>query len=284
MHKFRFTFLFTLTLLCSLLVFWTPNTIANTNTHFATSQCDIQVRGSMAFTDEIMTITDTRGDTLRIDANQQVEFNDEPLTLSPAQRILFEQYYYNIKAAIPMGVEMAAQGLELANVAVNDILSQLLGADDPMIIKLNELLMGIAVGLQNDIYDAEGNLSLAPQSPTNQNWFSPEWQTAFNQTLSDTIEENMGRLLLAIGSELLFGDGELGFGALDPDALAMQVEQKIAVHADELGRAAMTLCDIVAAAETAETELSQSLPELAKWNFVHYQPGYQTAPKFDNQP
>ena len=240
--------------------------------HIEMSQCDVSMQGTLGIESGVMTVTTEKGQILSIDADQHVTLDGQAIALTSSQRALAEQYYYNINAAIPMGIEIAAQGLELSNVAINDILSPLLGEDDAMVIKLNELLTGIAKGLQNDIYDAQGNLSIAPNM-TGATWFTPEWEQDFERVLTDTIEQNMGRLLLAIGSELLFGEGDFGLEAFDPDALAQRVGDKMAHHGTQISEAMITFCSIVETADQAETELANSVDALNTFDVIQYRKG-----------
>lgn len=250
---------------------FSTSTLAS-NIQIDMSQCEVNMHGTLGIENGVMTVTTTKGQTLTLDAEQQLSVDGKEMLLTASQQSLAEQYYYNINAAIPMGIEIAAQGLELSNVAVNDILSPLLGEDDDMIIKLNELLTGVAQGLQNDIYDAQGNLSIAPNM-SGGNWFSPEWEKDFERVLTDTIEQNMGRLMIAIGTELLFGEGDFGLEAFDPDALAQRVGDKMAHHGTQISEAMVTFCAIVEAADQAETDLANSIEVLNSFDVIQYRKG-----------
>ena len=240
--------------------------------HIEMSQCDVSMQGTLGIENGVMTVTTEQRQALTIDAEQNVKIDGTKLALTASEKALAEQYYYNINAAVPMGIEIAAQGLELSNVAINDILSPLLGEEDEMIIKLNELLSGIAEGLQNDIYDPQGNLSIAPNM-NGANWFTPEWEQDFERVLSDTIEQNMGRLMLAIGAELLFGEGNFGLEAFDPDTLAQRVGDKMAHHGTQISEAMVTFCAIVEAADQAETELAGNIESLNDFDVIQYRKG-----------
>ena len=147
--------------------------------HIEMSQCDVSMQGTLGIENGVMTVTTEQRQALTIDAEQNVKIDGTKLALTASEKALAEQYYYNINAAVPMGIEIAAQGLELSNVAINDILSPLLGEDDEMIIKLNELLV-VSLKDYKTIYDPQGNLSIAPNM-NGANWFTQNGNRTLNE-------------------------------------------------------------------------------------------------------
>lgn len=230
-------------------------------------QCKMDLAGTLGFQHDVLTLSSGQ-QTLVIDAQQQLTVDGTVLTLTPHQRAAIESYYYNIKAAIPIGVEFAAQGLEVANLAVNEVFAELLGPDDELIIKMNELMTNISGTVKSSIYAPDGSIYIDPQQDSANQWASPEWETEFADALKSAISDSMGRLFLALGSEMLFGDGDMQADFFNPDALGQRVTDKIGMHASQFGESAELLCDIIRSADAAEVIVAQRIPELAQLNMI----------------
>jgi hypothetical protein len=230
-------------------------------------QCKMDLAGTLGFQHDVLTLSSAQ-QTLVIDAQQQLTVDGTVLTLTPEQRSAVESYYYNIKAAIPIGVEFAAQGLEIANLAVNEVFAELLGPDDELIIKMNELMTNLSGTVQNSIYAPDGSIYIDPQQDSANQWASPEWEAEFADALKSAISDSMGRLFLALGSEMLFGDGDMQADFFNPDALGQRVTDTIGMHASQFGESAELLCDIIRSADAAEVIVAQRIPELAQLNMI----------------
>ena len=230
-------------------------------------QCKMDLAGTLGFQHDVLTLTSPE-QTLVIDAQQQLTVDGTVLPLTPSQRAAVESYYYNIKAAIPIGVEFAAQGLEIANLAVNEVFAELLGPDDELIVKMNELMTNLSGTVQNSIYAPDGSIFIDPKQDSANEWASPEWEAEFADALKTAITDSMGRLFLIIGKEMLFGDGEMQADFFNPDALGQRVTDKIGLHASQFGESAELLCDIIRSADEAEVIVAHRIPELAQLNMI----------------
>lgn len=239
----------------------------NNGINVQVDSCSMDLNGTLGFQNEVLTLT-TPELTVVIDEKQNLSVNEQSVPLNKQQRAAVESYYYNLKAAIPIGVEFAAQSLEVANLAVNEVFAELLGSDDELITKMNELMNTIEVNLKHNIYAPDGSIFIDPKSNTSEHWASPEWEAEFAEAIQHAINESMGRLFMAIGKEMLFGDGE-GIGDLfNPDAFGVRMEQKMMMHAKALGESAELLCEVLHSAETAELQLATRIPSLANLNMV----------------
>lgn len=230
-------------------------------------QCKMDLAGTLGFQHDVLTLTSPE-QTIVIDAQQQLTVDGTVLPLTPSQRAAVESYYFNIKAAIPIGVEFAAQGLEIANLAVNEVFAELLGPDDELIVKMNELMTKLSGTVQNSIYAPDGSIFIDPEQNSANEWASPEWEAEFAETLKTAITDSMGRLFLIIGKEMLFGDGEMQADFFNPDALGQRVTDKIGLHASQFGESAELLCDIIRSADEAEVIVAQRIQKLAQLNMI----------------
>lgn len=255
-----------LCLLFSLMTIF-PTHANNEGINVQIDSCSMELNGTLGFQNEVLTLTSSDL-TLVMDNHQNLKINDEPIDLNIEQRAAVESYYYNLKASIPIGVEFAAQGLEVTNLAINQVLAELLGPDDELITKMNELINTIEINLKRNIYAPDGSIFIDPESNTSDNWTSPEWETEFSEAIQHAITESMGRLFMAIGKEMLFGDGEGMSDLFNPDALNSRMEQKLSMHAMALGESAELLCEVLHSAEAAEQQLAQRIPKLANLNMI----------------
>lgn len=230
-------------------------------------QCTMELDGTLGYQNDVLTLV-SPDQTLIIDAQQQLVVDGKVLTLTAQQRTAIESYYYNIKAAIPIGVEFAAQGLEIANIAVNEVFTELLGADDELIIKMNELMSNISSSVQSSIYAPDGSIFIDPKQTSTNEWASPQWEADFADALKTAISDAMGRLFLALGSEMLFGDGDMQADFFNPDALGQRVTDKVGLHASQFAESAELLCDIIRSADSAEVIVAERIPELAQLNMI----------------
>jgi len=245
----------------------TPTVQANTSMHI--EGCDMSMRGTLGMQNDILTIRPSSNNkTYVIDAEQNLSVDGQIMALNQEQQAVIESYYYNVRSAIPMGVEMAAQGLELANIAVNEVFTQLLGPEDDMIIKLNELIAQIKTKVESSIYAPDGSIYIDPNASNQDDWTDPQWQAEFDAALEETVQDFMGKILIAMGKAMLFGDGETLFEDFNPDALGQVIEEKMEANGNVLAETSTMFCEIVRAAEENETRLAALIPEYADYNFI----------------
>lgn len=259
-------------LLLFMTILYLPITQAQThNIHVQIESCNVAMTGTLGMQNDVLTIQPlTPNKTYVIDAQQQLSVDGQAIALTTEQQALLDSYYFNIKSAIPMGVEMAAQGLELANTAVNEIFGELLGPDDEMIVKLNELIAQIKDGVAASIYAPDGSIYIDPDQTQQREWLDPQWQTEFDAVIEETIEKYMWKIIVALGKAMLMGNETGLFGNMDPDAISHMIERKLAGNAKALGENSAIFCDIIEAAHDSENALIKTVPEFAGYNFVEF--------------
>lgn len=79
----------------------------NNGINVQVDSCSMDLNGTLGFQNEVLTLT-TPELTVVIDEKQNLSVNEQSVPLNKQQRAAVESYYYNLKAAIPIGVEFAA--------------------------------------------------------------------------------------------------------------------------------------------------------------------------------
>ena len=97
--------------------------------NFQTNSCDMELDGHIQYYQGDLTVTMDNGSVMSIDAQHNMTVNGEAVSLNREQKKWVGEYYDNIDMAIPMTLNIASEGLEIANVAVTEVFTELLGGD-----------------------------------------------------------------------------------------------------------------------------------------------------------
>lgn len=233
----------------------------------SSDQCNIQFEGSLEYADERLTIM--------LEDNTEVEFNPygdvyvdgSLLTLSDAEQAAAQSYYSQMTEAVPLTVNIATDAVAIASTAVTEVFGELLGYDDDLTLEFEALFEDVNAKMDQHFYAENGAFKMNSSSFEDGNFIDSSWENEFEEKVENLIENSMGRILIAIGTEMLWGGGDMDAFEARMENFGESIEQRVEAQSIELEEKAHQLCGVLSIADIAETQLS-NVPELKTLNLL----------------
>lgn len=175
---------------------------------FETS-CDIELDGHLQYYQGLITVDMQNGSTMSIDDTYHLVINGESVSLNNEQQQWVNTYYDRIDTAIPMTLNIASEGLEIASVAVSEVFGELLGGDNKLTEDFDTMFTSLNEKLATSFYDDSGNIKVDTAKFDEPGFFDESWEDEFEAQFESLISESMGRILIAVGTQMLWNGGDM---------------------------------------------------------------------------
>ena len=129
------------------------------------SQCNVTLDGNLHILDKKITINTEEQDTIVIDAQNTISVNGTQLSLNASQQKHVSNYANAINAAVPLTVEIAGDGVAIANDAITQVLGSLFGNDDEIVAETQDLVGDLHSHINEHFHDENGCLLYTSPSP-----------------------------------------------------------------------------------------------------------------------
>ncbi|MGB2427072.1 MAG: DUF2884 family protein [Alteromonas sp.] len=234
-----------------------------------TDNCSINFSGELEFHHDVLTITLEDDREITFNPDGDVTINGTYLDLDYEQQTHAQNYYTHITDSMPMTVNIAVDALEIASTAVTEAFGELLGYDDELTQEFGVFFDELSVNINDHFYAEDGSFHIESSRFDNDNWIDNQWEEEFDQKVEDLISKSMGRLLIAIGTEMLFSDGGDG-NAFEArmESLGASIEQRVESQAADLEVRADELCLTLSKADIAEEALRSDISLLHDLNII----------------
>ena len=238
---------------------------------FQTNNCDMELDGHIQYYQGNLTVTMDNGSVMEIDAKHNLKINGEPVSLDREQQKWVSDYYNNIDTAIPMTLTIASEGLKIANVAVTEVFTELLGGDQ-MGDDFRELFDSLDAKLQTSFYDDAGNIRVDSTKFDEPGWFDESWEQEFETQIESLITESMGRILITVGTQMLWEGGDMSEFEEKMERWGEDLEYRLESQAATLEEKGDALCEVLKKADYAEGKMQASISGLDGLNLLDIGP------------
>lgn len=231
-------------------------------------QCDVNFEGKLSLENNILTITTEDQDKIKINQQHQVFVNEKALSLNTDQQRWAAEYYEGINSAAPQAATIAIEAIEIATIAVSQVFGELLGSDHQAVADLTSKLEDMSKEVQYNFYAEDGNIRINADTFDEENFFGPEWEQEFEQSVEELVMSSMGSIMVAIGTEMLFSGGDMNGFEQKMENFAENIEKNVESKGEALEAKADKLCIQLASVSYAEDKLQKSVPELSKLDVI----------------
>lgn len=238
------------------------------DSHYQTNSCDMELDGHIQYYQGDLTVQMEDGGTLTIDKYHNLTINGESISLNGEQQRWVTEYYENIDMAIPMTLTIASEGLAIANVAVTEVFSELLGSDNAMEDDFRDLFTSLETKLSTSFYDDAGNIRIDSTKFDEPGWFDESWEDEFEAEIESLISESMGRILIAIGTQMLWEGGDMSEFEQKMERWGEDLETRLETQAAALEEKGDALCEVLKKADYAEGQMQAVIPGLQDLNLL----------------
>ena len=234
---------------------------------FQNNSCDMELDGHIQYYQGDLTVQMDNGSVMTIDAQHNMTLNGESVSLDSEQQRWVSEYYNNIDIAIPMTLTIASEGLQIANVAVTEVFTELLGGDQ-MGDDFNELFNSLETKLNTSFYDDAGNIRVDSTKFDEPGWFDESWEQEFETQIESLISESMGRILIAVGTQMLWEGGDMSEFEQKMERWGEDLEYRLESQAASLEEKGEALCKVLKKADYAEGKMQASISGLDDLNLL----------------
>ncbi|AUC89553.1 hypothetical protein CW735_16290 [Alteromonas sp. MB-3u-76] len=232
------------------------------------NSCDIELDGQLQYYQGDLTVNMDNGSILNINSNRDLTVNGETIALTKDQQSYVNDYYNSIDTAIPMTLTIASEGLEVASVAVTEVFGELLGSGSDLDNDFQALFYSLDQKLARSFYDDAGNIRVDSSKFDEPGWFDESWEAEFEEQIESLISESMGRILIALGTQMLWEGGDMSEFEQKMERFGDDLEYRLEAKAASLEEKGNALCDVLKKADYAESKMQASIPGLDGLNLI----------------
>ena len=234
---------------------------------FQNNSCDMELDGHIQYYQGDLTVQMDNGLVMTIDSHHNMTIDGESVSLDSEQQRWVSEYYNNIDIAIPMTLNIASEGLQIANVAVTEVFTELLGGDQ-MGDDFRELFDSLETKLNTSFYDDAGNIRVDSTKFDEPGWFDESWEQDFEAQIESLISESMGRILIAVGTQMLWEGGDMSEFEQKMERWGEDLEYRLESQAAALEEKGDALCKVLKKADYAEGKMQASISGLDDLNLL----------------
>ncbi|AEF01690.1 DUF2884 family protein [Alteromonas sp. 76-1] len=239
---------------------------------FETS-CDIELDGHLQYYQGLITVDMQNGSTMSIDDTYHLVINGESVSLNNEQQQWVNTYYDRIDTAIPMTLNIASEGLEIASVAVSEVFGELLGGDNKLTEDFDTMFTSLNEKLATSFYDDSGNIKVDTAKFDEPGFFDESWEDEFEAQFESLISESMGRILIAVGTQMLWNGGDMEAFEEKMERFGETIEHRVESQAAALEEKGDALCEVLQEANYAENKMQTSIPGLGGLDLIDMRSG-----------
>lgn len=239
------------------------------------NECDISFEGDLKIENQTITINTQNHNHLVINQANELLVNGKIIVLSSAQQKLVSSYYAGIYAAAPQAAAIASDAMKLAAVAVNEVFTELLGSDNAAIDKVSDKLDDLSKKISSNFYDNNGKIRFYSGDFNNGDFVSQHWENEFEDAIEELVSNSIGHLMISIGTELLFSNGDMDAFTTKMERFGQDIEQRVEHQSAALEARANSLCRSLIEVDRVETDLQRAIPQLADLNILHIEENNQ---------
>jgi len=231
------------------------------------NQCDINLSGDLSFQQNELTLTTEKDSTVLITQKKDVFVDGKKIALSASQQASINEYYDAIEQSIPQIIEVAKEGLVIANYAVGEALSGLLGANSKAVAMLKDKLQEIESGLEKHVYQHPDYITFDTRTLENDIGVSKQWDSQFDELMAEVMPAAMGEFLMAMGRSMLSGETTGESFEKRMETMGEEIEQKVMARTENIEKVAHKLCESLKSVDAAEDQVAK-IPALKDLNIV----------------
>lgn len=227
------------------------------------NQCNVEIDGNLQLENSVLSIKTSDSSKVVIDQSKNIFVDGEQISLTEQQQQWVNSYYEGIHAAVPEAAGIAKDAIALASDAVNQAFGQLLGEDNEAVIELSAKIEAIGEDIQYNFYAQDGSIRIQSEQFEDGEVFGNQWEHEFEQAIEELVTESIGRLMVAVGTELIFSGGDMDAFEQRMERFGRDIEDKVEYQSAAIEAKAEAFCATLASIDYAENKLQQSVTELA---------------------
>lgn len=208
----------------------------------------------------------------KIDNDHSLIVHGQAIDLNDHQQALVRKYAKSIRAVVPQVRTIAIEGVDLALEGVNLAFNELLGSENKVGAELTQELSilkdEVATRFTAEHGITIGENGINGKEFTGEEVLGKEFEQRIESAVEKAVINSMGSLLMAMGQEMLFSDGESNALETRMEDFGESIADEMEFRANEIERKAEALCEEIADIDKLEEQLKASISPLANINVI----------------
>ena len=245
------------------------STLLTTSVMAHNDECDVNLHGNLEYNKKMITVEMDSGSVMTIAPDNQLTINGEAVTLDDDQQQYVDDYRTAIDEAVPMTVNLVSDSIDLAGTAVGEVFGELLGPDDELVRDFQGTLKEMRGEMEHHFYTEDGSIRVSGNDFEDDGWFDFAWEDKFEDRIENMVSEATGKLLVAISSQIVSGDGDMDEFADRMENFGENLEERLETQAESIEHRAEDLCEVLREADIAEGKMQKSIPGLDELDLIN---------------
>lgn len=241
----------------------------DSNYSFSSNECSIDLNYSVAIENSHIRFINNDQTLVQINNQEQLFVKGKQINLTDRQQALVSEYAEQVNQQVPEAVNLAVDAVEIAFQAIGHVVTSISGEDSQSNERLDTIFSKIKNEVDKRFHEEDGNYYLAQQ---NFDEFDQFMEDEIEGEIEGLISESVGDLLIAVGTAMNNEEGDFeqkmeAFGER-METMGEEIEVAVEAKAEAIGVKAEELCHNLKDLDNLETELSNSVDELADFNLL----------------
>jgi hypothetical protein len=234
--------------------------------------CRFELNGNLQLENNQLQVSLNNDSLMQISSEKRLKIDGQIITLSAEQQIWVDQYYEGIYGAVTEAADLATDALGLVSVPLKQAFTELLGSDNQSLAELSDKLQQFDQQQQYNFYAEDGQIRLNSAAIAQGAFFGEQWQQQFRGEVQEMLTESVGKVMLALGAELIFGDGDMHEFEQKMQKFARQIEQSLHAQSAAIKKKAQALCISLVKIDRAERQLQGNIRQLRTLDIIQVTP------------
>jgi len=206
-----------------------------------------------------------------VDDNQLI-VGAETVSLTAEQKLLVKDYSSSIRNLVPQVKTLAIEGVDLALEGVDLAFTKLLGEGNDVGAELSQELLLVRQAVDSKLSIKNGitfGLNGNDSSVIVNDLMGEEFEQRIESAVEKAVMNSMGSLLVALGQEMLFSDGNTDTFETRMESFGDDIATEMESRAEKIEVKAEQLCLAVQKIDGLEAQLKISIAEVAHFDVLN---------------
>lgn len=254
------------TLIASALIIASSGAFAH-DSSFSNNSCNVELNGGVRITQSEIEFTKNDKVLYRIINNDELQINNESISLTASQQSLVSEYSTSIRAVLPKVKTIAIDAIALASDGVNLAFDELLGKGNNVGAEITGHLSIIRDEIDNR-FTQNNEFYINEEGFSGKEFFDEEFEQRIESAVEETIKNSMGSLMIAVGQEILFAGGNMDAFETRMEKFGEQIEYEMESRGEELEKRGNALCQSAIEIDNIEDQLKTQISELSEFDIL----------------
>lgn len=237
---------------------------------YAHNACDVELEAGLTINEaKIEFFESEHKDNIyyAIDIDNNLTVEGEKIDLNDSQQNLVNQYNSEIREIVPQVRSIAIEGVDLALDGVSLAFDELLGEGNQV---GGELIQELSV-LREEVgerFTIEHGFTIGENGLEDDELFGEEIEERIESAVEKAVMGSMGSLLVALGQEMMFSDGNSDAFETKMETFGQNIETEMELRAEKIEHKANNLCIAALKIDQLEEIMRTNIPPLSDINIL----------------